>query len=551
MGMHTLNTSSFPGGTYRVRVEVYRHGKRIRSKQMTVNKPFSNLRQLINMPNHQQYAFWTGVVDPKNKYNFTEVINGFSFGRLLGKANSIQFGSYIEAGKENLLVSQITDYQYTTFGTWSMTGGLDNDRGYAFNAGYNGSITEHLSVNANYYQNESKNTLSPFYTQRSADMGVSYNSSRLGILSIDYQHSFNEQSNDVSFDYNKTLYQSQTMSVSLNLGRHEYNDGDQDNRHQFSNSVLLQFSFNMDDGSSLQLSSGYDNGNRENSSNFEAQWNPSDSDNSVLSSLNGSWSHRADSDSFMVGESLNNRLVSGSLGVSKTFSHKHDNGFGYTAGLSGSFMLADNAKHVALSPSNIRDSGVMIDATIPNDRTITAVIDGESKTLYSGVNFIPATAYEKHSLYVQQSIGSSGNILHIPDIRKNFTLYPGNIDYIKVATWNTQLVIGQLIFNGHMLPNVSVRSDAGNSMTDQKGFFMITSKMRNKHLKAVLNNGKVCMVQLSDKNNDLPSIWEGKTNCILPKDQPHSIVRAKGVSGSQTINNKSGLSNKKYDGRPA
>ena len=533
VGAHTLDTSDFPSGNYSIRIDIYQNGVKVNSYRRNVNKPSFGLNNILSTPGHFQYNFWTGLVDPKSAYDFNESIVGGSMNILLGRNNAVQFGSYVEAGRDNLVVTQLSDFFYTSAGTLNATFGMDNDGGYARNIGYDYNISPDFGVGASYVSVHSKSTISPFSSTRSFGVDTNFSMSRLGSASASYNHDLDDNTNQLTLSYSKELYRFNGLSVVLQVNQSQYDSSLHNEGHRLDRSIMVDFDYTMGNGDLVEVEPSYvdqsANRSSSHSSNLNLTWQPHQTDTSWLSEVSSSWNHNNSSDTFTFTGAANTKALTGSAGVSKSFSSakggQSNSGVGYNAEISGAVALAGNNRdvHGAFSSDDNARSGVIVYAGIPKGGKLNAMINDDEVTLHRGSNFIPETPYATYNLYLVQN-DNTAMLLNFDPLDEDFTLYPGNIKYMDVQAWNEQMIVGQVIYKGKPLPGVEIQSQIASGSTDQQGYFMLDDKAGNKLLQVSLKGVKMCEINLSGNHSDKPSVWLGKLQCSAEKR--HSIGKA-------------------------
>ncbi|WP_192483927.1 MULTISPECIES: TcfC E-set like domain-containing protein [Cysteiniphilum] len=509
-GTHEVDTSSFPYGIYSVRVEIYQGNTLIETRISTVVKPTS-AADFGDRSSH--YRLWLGMAKETNyqeqffpdRFNKVYLGGAYAFMPLTNTVTNLSayvLGSTVtgEAG---------VDYLFSESLSFNASGAIDNYHGYGFNINAQMQPFSLLSMSL-WYQNEdnqrnnyqNEQVFSAFakdYNSIGISTSIHLNDIGLGSLSGSYMYNLKTNGFQSNVSHYKTWVSARDYQIysTINYGYSKYTGG------QYKDfSIMLNFSYFFDNGSSINSSLGHQSYNNTNSGTLGYSPN---FDSNYIDDVSLEIDYGDVSESQGISVNLGSDNISGFIDAA----HQSTNGESTSSiygSLSGSFALVDFIP--SFSADQYNQAGVMIDMDMPEDASVDAEIDGRRYSLSAGQNLIMLPAYQEYTLQLLEDRNDRSN-LQYSEKEKSFTLMPGNIVQIDESAIATIHVLGRALVDGKPKKNVMVKNHINQTVTDEKGYFMVYIDKRNPTLQI---NGS-CKYEFQDPQVLQSGQWIGVIEC--------------------------------------
>ncbi|MDA0910190.1 MAG: TcfC E-set like domain-containing protein [Proteobacteria bacterium] len=477
MGMHDIDTTSFPMGIYPVTVKIYHGSQLISAKTYQINKPYS-LQNLGD--NSYQYTLMAGIAS-NNNFDNTFRLHDFNLPYLGGG-----YQQFITTITEAQLSGYVIDHLalgnigvIMTPKEWlSINANAAADEGSGYNISTSANISYGFGSSAISFsaQHQSSDDLSPFSISQNIfniSQQLSPFDGTFGTLSLNYAYYTNSEMKNLTAMYSVNLYNQYNWLITLNL-----NYSYQLNNNTFSasygnstatdRSIALSISYNFSNGSYLQSNNQADIDAHNLSSTVN--WGVADQD-SWLNNLNGTIQRNTQSGdmAYTVGTTLKNEYVTGNVSATHNSGTIHDTT--YTGSISGSVVNDFNTIDLDQNDDE-NTSGLMVHMNMPNTDNMLININNAEYRLHNGQNYIPLSPYKKYHYYLSESENDQNTLLYNREQRESI-LYPGNIEKVNFTASPETIVMGQLKSTKGDVNGDVIKNNVSQVSVDSYGYFII------------------------------------------------------------------------------
>ncbi len=505
LGNHEVDTTSFPSGSYNVRVDVIVNGKTVSSNIQKVSKlSYSN-----GFSKEASWQIWGGFMEPYGYYyDDKQVVDDPTY--LIGISNSLSFeNNYITSSlysfDSNFLSEVQIDSRITDWLDISNQLMLASDGSWKTVNSATVSIFKYGTIWGNIEKSEYGKKINEYDTDSYGYGGtINLNSiyDKLGTLTYSRQIDNYFDYDYLTLSYYQHLYSGPYGSLSLNLDYYK-------NTSQYSKSENKSISFEY----TIPLGSKFSAGmSKDATGSLAADLSYDDRDiNQYISALGVDISSQIEDEHDVYLSSYVNYqtdILDGSVNMSRSVDGN------YSMNLSGNGSVSLRSDGVNVSGGNNGDAGIVIRTNLDSDKSIEANIDGNHYVISGKETLIPLDGYKEYNIELNNN-DKIKDSFEIVDKKRSFTLYPGNIYTFDASESIREMVTVFGILkdkNGQRLKNVKAYNHIGSTTTDNEGNFVIDVNKNIPIMSSYNADGDSCEAELELKDSS-GAVWIGETIC--------------------------------------
>ena len=514
VGNHYLDTTQLPSGTYQITLKIYHGRKLVGLKKSMIYKPVTQ-SDLSNKKN--DFIIWAGVAGTNRLNNYQQKkqpFAGISFKKMVFPQLIVSTASILL--KRNILSevgleSHLFNDKLYLFGQLALT--TDHSTGFHLSA--NQQLSSNIFFGIDYTktgQGSQKNLLD---NENHANVSLSLDTEKLGSFAVSLTEDFYQKLSSYSIAYNKTLHQSRTWSLYLNMDYFSSRvHKDQLINNQSSGfSAELNFAYHFN---SMDVSQELTFDHSAGSSNYslENEFRPANNPHGFFNSYGANTGSSSGSDSQSISgfASWKSPYFSGYNSLSYNKSKRGESNFYMDGSLAGSIVF--NQHHLMLSNDSSLSSAAIVNMNMQKgDKLQGKLRQGNIFNIHNGANLIDLNAYNTYHFYLQNDENETTDLTFDREKANKFTLLKGSVVSFARTAWHTFIISGFIVNNkGDPLNHIKITNKHGHSVyTEPTGFFVIPVEENNPiifiHSKTGASGEKLHLISPTDKK--ISYFWLG------------------------------------------